>query len=164
MTPDLLEQAWIGLGGNLGDVAAALAFSRRRLGLLSRGPLVVSGVWESEPWGVTGQPAYLNQVVGLRPRTSDARAFLDALHRIERACGRRREERWGARTLDLDLLSWPRPGEWPGVELPHPRLAERRFVLAPWEEVAGDLPLPGLGTVAELLAACADPCWVRRCS
>ncbi len=155
-------RAWIGLGGNLGDVRGALAFSRAGLRDLSEAPLVCSGVYESEPWGAPDQPPFLNQVVGLVPRLGP-RETLDALHALEDACGRTREERWGARTLDLDLLSWPTAVQSPGVHLPHPRLHQRRFVLVPWAEVAQEVCVVGLGrTVAELLEACGDTSSVSR--
>lgn len=156
------SHAWIGLGGNLGDVRGALAFSRAGLMELSGAPLVCSGVYESEPWGRPDQPPFLNQVVGLVPRLGP-REMLDALHALEDARGRTREDRWGARTLDLDLLSWPAAVSATGVSLPHPRLHARRFVLLPWAEVAPDVRVVGLGrTVAELLAACGDTSRVWR--
>ncbi len=157
-------RAWIGLGGNLGDVPGALEFSRRALAKVSDAPLVCSGVYESEPWGVAEQPPFLNQVLGLVPRLGPVE-LMAALHALEDECGRRRDERWGSRTLDLDLLCWPEPVEAPGVSLPHPRLHLRRFVLVPWAEVAPRELVVGLGrTVAELLAECPEAGWVRRCS
>ena len=150
------------LGGNEGDVRGAFDFARRRLeSLADGGALTCSCIYASEPWGVADQSAYLNQVVGLRP-LKRAEAFLTALHEIERAGGREREARWGPRTLDLDLLSWPTPVKAVGVLLPHPRLHLRRFVLVPWAEIAPEEAVVGLGrTVLELLDACSDSSWVR---
>lgn len=157
-----VPRAWIGLGGNLGDVLGALAFSREGLRRWSGAPLVCSAVYQSEPWGEPDQPPFLNQVVGLVPPLGPAET-LAHLHALEDECGRRRETRWGARTLDLDLLAWPTPVQVPGVDLPHPRLHLRRFVLLPWAEVAPDVVVGGR-TVAALLAACTDASWVRPCS
>lgn len=157
------ERAWIGLGGNVGAVEATLASARRRLEALSAAPLVASPIYETAPWGEARQPPYLNQVVGIVPRMGPLET-LRALQAIEADHGRVRGRRWGPRPLDLDLLCWPRTTiDTPALVLPHPRLAERRFVLAPWNDVAPDLVVPGLGrTVAELLADCPDASWVRR--
>jgi 2-amino-4-hydroxy-6-hydroxymethyldihydropteridine diphosphokinase len=157
------ERVWIGLGGNVGDVAATLAAARAELQALSAASPVFSPMYESEPWGAPDQPPFLNQVAGIVP-TRDPRATLAALQAIEARHGRVRRERWGPRPLDLDLLCWPGvESSDPLLTLPHPRLAERRFVLAPWADVAPDLVVFGR-TVRELLRACSDPCWVRRSS
>lgn len=97
------------------------------------------------------QPDYVNAAAVLET-TLGPEALLAALQRVEAAHGRRREVHWGPRTLDLDLLTYgDRVIDAPGLQLPHPHLAERAFVLAPLAEVAADLPIPGLGTVRELL-------------
>src|SRR5690606_1359135 len=97
-------------------------------------------------------PVYLNAVVLVRT-TLQPRALLDLLHRIEDAYGRVREERWGDRTLDLDLIDYAgRRSTDPALTLPHPRAHERAFVLGPWAEVAPDAELPGHGRVVDLLA------------
>jgi 2-amino-4-hydroxy-6-hydroxymethyldihydropteridine diphosphokinase len=162
---DACERAWIGLGGNEGDVAATLSAARAALTVLSTAPPVASPLYESAPWGVAGQANFLNQIVGLAPALGPWET-LRALQAVEAALGRVRRERWGPRTIDLDLLCWPgRTTADPALTLPHPRIAARRFVLAPWADVAPDLVVPGLGrTVADLLAACSDASWVRRCS
>lgn len=157
----LREFAWVGLGSNVGERAAWLERGRQGLARLAEGPLRLSPIVETPPWGLPGQPAYLNQVVGFRPRLA-ARRTLRALQEVERGCARRRDRRWGPRTLDLDLLSWPLPVPADAaLHLPHPRLAERRFVLAPWAAVAPTLQIPGLGSVADLLARCPDRSWLR---
>jgi 2-amino-4-hydroxy-6-hydroxymethyldihydropteridine diphosphokinase len=112
-----------------------------------------SRVWDTEPMGPP-QPRYLNAVLELETPLT-ARALLDLLRGVESAAHRRRDgARWGARTLDLDLLLCGDSvlGE-PGLELPHPGIATRRFVLAPLAELAPALVVPGVGrTVGELLA------------
>lgn len=155
---------WIGLGANLGDRRAALCAAREQLEALSLGGLVLSPIYQTEPWGLADQPAFLNQVAGLRTDRAPL-DLLAELQRIERGAGRLRPgPRWGPRNLDLDLLCWPDLAlDGPTLTLPHPRLAERRFVLAPLADVAPDLVVPGLdATVAELLARCEDPCAVSR--
>lgn len=157
---------WLGLGGNVGDVVSTLASARADLAAQSPTPLVISPCYTSAPWGGVPQGAYVNQVVGMT-FSGAPEALLTTLQNIERAHGRdrERETRWGPRTLDLDLLSWPgHTCETPRLTLPHPRLAERRFVLRPWADVAPEVVPFGLDrTVAELLASCADSGWVRRC-
>lgn len=161
---DVDRYCWIGLGANLGSVAASLRAARLALRALAHGPLVCSPLVWTAPWGRGDQPDFLNQVVGLQPRF-DPDGMLVHLQAIERAHGRQREEPWGPRTLDLDLLSWPVPVvTGPSLVLPHPHLHLRRFVLAPWAAVAPELVLPGLGSVAALLAACPDGGALRWCS
>lgn len=147
-------RAYVGLGGNLGDARARL---RDAFDALARMPstrlLRRSRLYRTPPWGVTDQPDFINAVAELETRLAP-RGLLDALLAIERANGRRRgAERWGPRTLDLDLLAYAdlRRDE-PGLSLPHPRIGERAFVLVPLAELAADLHLPGAGTVRELLA------------
>jgi 2-amino-4-hydroxy-6-hydroxymethyldihydropteridine diphosphokinase len=155
--------AFVALGANLGDRAAT--FGRALGALAALGSVeAASRVWTTAPvGGPPGQPDYLNAVVRWRPAhawSTPARA-LAALLAIEAGSGRRRRERWGPRTLDLDLLDgagWSpavRAGSGPGPTLPHPRAAERAFVLVPWAEVAPDWPAPGHGaaTVADLARA-----------
>lgn len=153
------ELVYLGLGGNQGAIRARLAAARLAIRSLARGPLQVSPLVVSAAWGRTDQPDFVNQVVGLRPRLA-RRPLFEALLRVEAANGRdrRREQRWGPRTLDIDVLSWPGVIDPdPGLTLPHPRLHQRRFVLLPWAAIAPDLVVPGLGrSVAELLAACSD--------
>lgn len=157
---------WVGLGGNRGDVRATLAGARAALAARSAGPLVASPIYASAPWGDGDQPIFFNQVVGMAP-TGAPRELLDALQAMEARFGRERarERRWGPRTLDLDLLCWPGVvADAPALTLPHPRLAQRRFVLAPWFELAPALVPFGLeAAVGALLADCADGGWVRRC-
>lgn len=146
-------RAYVGLGSNLGDREATI---ERAVELLSEADglqvVAVSGLRETEPWGPVRQPAYLNGAVELEtdlpPRT-----LLDVLLRVERELGRDRSgERWGPRTIDLDLLLYDDLAvDEPGLTVPHPRLHERRFALEPLAELAPDAVVPGLGTVGELL-------------
>lgn len=97
-------------------------------------------------------PRYLNAVVLIRT-TLAPQALLERLHAIEDANGRERHERWGDRTLDLDLIDYAgMQSTTDTLTLPHPRAHERDFVLAPWFEVASDAVLPGQGRIADLLA------------
>jgi 2-amino-4-hydroxy-6-hydroxymethyldihydropteridine diphosphokinase len=147
-------RAYVGVGSNLGDRWRHLAFAARAL---RSAPLVAmpraSNVYDTEPLGPP-QPRYLNAVLELETSLT-ARRLHDLLAAAERAAGRRPGPRWGARTLDLDLLLY---GdlilETPGLVVPHPGIASRRFVLAPLAELCPERAVPGTGaTVAQLLAA-----------
>jgi 2-amino-4-hydroxy-6-hydroxymethyldihydropteridine diphosphokinase len=110
-------------------------------------------VYETAPVGGPEQPNYLNAVLAARVNVP-ARDLLDRLHEIEAAAGRVREVRWGARTLDLDIIAYDSvTSDDPVLTLPHPRAAWRTFVLAPWHDLDPSAQLPGNGTVAALLAA-----------
>ena len=156
--PTADEPVVIALGTNLGDRDATLddaVAALRRLPGLTVG--AVSSIHETVAVTVDGpdasRPRYGNQV--LVGRTALApEELLGALLRIERAFGRVRTERWGDRTLDLDLIAQGhRVVEEPGLVLPHPRAHERAFVLGPWLEADPDAVLPGRGRVRHLLAA-----------
>jgi 2-amino-4-hydroxy-6-hydroxymethyldihydropteridine diphosphokinase len=140
--------AYVGLGANLGDRESAI---RRAAELLPARRL--STIRETEPWGYLEQPPYLNAVAEVETELSP-RPLLDRLLAIERELGRLRlGPRWGPRTIDLDLLVLGGAVvDEPGLELPHPRLHERLFVLEPLAELAPDLDVPGRGRVSELLA------------
>jgi len=147
-------RSYVGVGSNLGDRRAHLAAAVRSL--CAGGDVAVlrrSRVWETAPVGPP-QPPYLNAVLELESGLSAGR-LLERLLLAEASEGRVRSERWEARTLDLDLLlHGEEVVDLPGLRVPHPRLAERRFVLAPLAELAPELVVPGLGrAVAELLAA-----------
>lgn len=131
-----VRQAFIGAGANLGNRAATLAGAVARL-RASSGVLTVeaSSVYETNPVGVVDQPMFLNLVIGVET-TLTPEALLRALLTIESEFGRVRVERWGPRTLDLDLLLFE--GETraePELQLPHPRMFERPFVTVPLREL-----------------------------
>ncbi|MCE5232180.1 MAG: 2-amino-4-hydroxy-6-hydroxymethyldihydropteridine diphosphokinase [Mizugakiibacter sp.] len=149
MTP-----AYVALGSNLGDPRAQVL---RGLGALAGLPqtrlLRRSPLYLTPPWGIAEQPAFVNAVAALETELSP-QALLQALLGIERACGRDRSgPRWGPRTLDLDLLLYgDRVLREDDLTLPHPRLAERAFVLRPLADLAPSLHVPGQGRVDALLA------------
>jgi 2-amino-4-hydroxy-6-hydroxymethyldihydropteridine diphosphokinase len=144
--------AYIGLGSNLGERKGNLRAALARLAEL--GDVRASSFRETDPVGVTDQPRFLNAAAELSTDLS-ARELLDALLAIERDLGRDRslEERWGPRTLDLDLLVYGDQAiDEPGLTVPHPRLAERLFVLEPLDELAPGLVLPDGTAIGDLLA------------
>lgn len=147
-------RAAVGLGGNLGNPAARIEAAFGALAALPDTVLLErSRLYRSAPMGPADQPDYCN-AVALLDTDLPARALLEALLAIERAAGRVREgERWGPRTLDLDLLVYGDARiEEPGLKVPHPGIAERAFVLVPLCEIAPELCVPGLGTVREVAA------------
>ena len=153
------EIAYVGLGSNLGARESMLDFAVEALSS-TRGVEVTacSAVYETDPVGGSSQGAFLNAVVELRS-TLDPGALLDVMLEIERRAGRVREEgeRFGPRTLDLDLLLYGAGGstciDEPRLIVPHPRLHERGFVLEPLRELAGALRHPRIGDSIEALAA-----------
>lgn len=157
-----LRSAFIGLGSNLEAPAAQL--DRALAALAARGDLrldAVSSYYRTAPWGETAQPAFVNAAARLETALSPE-ALLDVLIAIESAAGRRRELRWGPRTLDLDLLAFDgERRDTPRLTLPHPHLHERAFVLVPLAEIAPALEIPGRGRIDALLAR-VNPAGVER--
>ena len=154
--------AVVALGSNLGDRHETLEDAVREIARL---PLVddvrVADPIESVAVRVGGPdeqaPAYLNSVALVTTRLAPS-VLLQMLHGIEAAHSRERRVRWGDRTLDLDLIAYGDVvSEDAGLRLPHPRAAERDFVLAPWLTVDPDAVLPGRGPVRDLLAALREP-------
>ncbi|MBI3855728.1 MAG: 2-amino-4-hydroxy-6-hydroxymethyldihydropteridine diphosphokinase [Planctomycetes bacterium] len=141
--------AYIGLGSNLGDRRAMIAGALERLQ-----PRRVSAVLETEPWGLAGQPRFLNAVAEIETELEPG-ALLDRLLDVERDLGRVRREKWGPRSIDLDLLLYgDREVGTAELSVPHPRLHERRFVLEGLAELCPDRSVPGLNrTVRQLLEA-----------
>lgn len=146
-------RAYVALGSNLGDSRQHLLDAMTALAVLPRTEVIArSKFYRTPPWGVLDQPDFLNAVAMLET-TLEPHALLDALLEIERAAGRSRNgERWGPRTLDLDLLHVVgRTVHGERLTLPHPHIADRAFVLVPLNDVAPDLDIPGQGKVADLL-------------
>ncbi|GAA3394151.1 2-amino-4-hydroxy-6-hydroxymethyldihydropteridine diphosphokinase [Streptomyces roseoviridis] len=147
--------AVLALGANLGNRLETLQGTVDALedtpGLRVK---AVSPVYETEPWGVDPgtQPSYLNAVV-LVKTTLPPSSLLERAHAVEEAFHRVREERWGARTLDVDIITYADvTSDDPLLTLPHPRAHQRAFVLAPWHDVDPEAQLPGHGPVTQLLA------------
>ena len=151
-------RAFVGLGGNIGDVAESFASAAARMDALPGTQLLrLSRRYRTPAWGMAAQPDFLNAVAMLETRLP-ARELLEELLAIERMHGRDRatETRWGPRTLDLDLLLYGDGTiDEPGLRVPHPRLHERAFALRPLLDIAPDISIPGHGPVRNLPAAMA---------
>lgn len=136
------------LGNRLGSLQSAIDSIRSHDALRV---VAVSSVYETAPVGGPGQPTYLNAVVKIETSLAPSE-LLDFAHQVEDSQGRVRRERWGPRTLDVDLIVvGDEVSDDDALTLPHPRAQERGFVLIPWNEIDPDAVIPGVGRVAELL-------------
>ena len=152
-------RAYIGLGGNVGDTAATLRGALDALNALPQTSLVaVSQMYRSPPWGPIAQPDFTNAAAAIDTALPPLE-LMQAVLGIVLAAGRVRRERGGPRALELVLLVYgDMQAELDGLSLPHPRIAERAFVLLPLLELAPNLHIPGHGALAELSR------WVDRTS
>ena len=159
----MMTQLFLSLGGNLGNTReifeGAYPLIEKKIGKIS----VYSSIYQTEAWGPILQADFLNQVL-LVNTSLKAEACLAEMLEIEREFGRERKERWGPRTLDLDILYY---GDQVIAEsdlsIPHPRIAERKFILTPLAEIAPTFTDPALRkTMVTLLAECSDNSQVNR--
>ncbi|PQA53806.1 2-amino-4-hydroxy-6-hydroxymethyldihydropteridine diphosphokinase [Siphonobacter curvatus] len=151
------------LGANLGDRLATFQQARKRIEN-TIGPIrVQSSLWETAAWGLTDQPAFLNQVIEVNTEWEPLE-LLRRTQAIETELGRVRKEKWGARLIDIDLLYYgTEVVRDPELSIPHPYLAERRFTLVPLAEIAPDFVHPVLQlTQQRLLEICTDNSSVLR--
>jgi len=156
--------AYVGIGSNMGDRAAQIAYALECLKRVSSNDRVtLAPIYETEPWGPVRQSPFLNTAVELETLLAPA-ALLSELRAIERLAGRRPDnQNWGPRSLDLDILLYGnRIIHSLQLSVPHPRLLERRFALLPLADLAPDVLIPGSGrTVRQALQECPDSGWIR---
>ena len=160
-----MNTAYLLTGGNLGnrqqflqDAAASIGSTCGRISRLS-------SIYETAAWGKTDQPSFLNQALEMETAL-EPDALMKELLVIEEKLGRRRTEKYGSRTIDIDILLFNDAIiDLPGLCIPHPRMAERRFVLLPLSEIAPDKihPVHKL-PIVRLLADCQDPLAVKKFS
>lgn len=145
-----MTRAVLSLGSNLGD---RLAYLRLAVDGLRDVLEKVSPVYETAPWGVVDQPDFLNAVLVVSSREIDEWGWLRRGQELEQAAGRVREQHWGPRTLDVDVVTVDGvTSDHPDLLLPHPGTPSRASVLIPWLAVDPAAELPGHGPVADLLA------------
>ncbi|MET0358822.1 MAG: 2-amino-4-hydroxy-6-hydroxymethyldihydropteridine diphosphokinase [Pararhizobium sp.] len=155
------HQAAIGLGGNIGDAAAAIAEALMRLDAHPDVTVAaVSSLYRTPPWGKTDQDWFFNACAVVRTTLRPV-ALLEACLDVEKAMKRQRLERWGPRTIDLDVLTYDKVTmETAELTLPHPRMTERGFVLLPLAEILPDHIVAGRSVVA--WAEAADAAGIER--
>jgi 2-amino-4-hydroxy-6-hydroxymethyldihydropteridine diphosphokinase len=148
-----VSTAVLSLGSNMGDRAAYLERAVASLGDVVR---VVSSIYRTAPVGGVPQADFYNLTLIADDPDEDPRLWLDRCRRLEREAGREQTVRWGPRTLDADVITvdvhgQPVRSDDPELTLPHPRAAERAFVLLPWAEIDPSAELPGAGPITDLL-------------
>ena len=148
-----MSTAVLSLGSNMGDRGAQLEHAVAALGPVVR---VVSAIYRTPPVGGVAQADYYNVTLIADDASDDPRRWLERCRQLEQAAGRERSVRWGPRTLDADVITVdvhgrPVLSDDPELTLPHPRAAERAFVLLPWAEIDPTAELPGAGPISDLL-------------
>jgi len=158
-----MSKTFLLIGGNTGDRLANL---RQATDLIDKncGPILrVSSIYETAAWGKSDQPAFLNQALEIETMLEPL-PLLDEILTIEHKMGRHREEKYGPRNIDIDIIFYEsRVIAEPGLRIPHPRMQDRRFVLTPLVELVPDLIHPIFHkTMLELLAGCPDSLPVEK--
>lgn len=158
-----MNRAWLLTGSNMGERENYLAAARLEIALQCGIVHKISSIYETAAWGKTDQPAFLNQAIGLET-TLNARQLMRRILKIEKQLGRVREEKYGPRLIDIDILLFgDEIHNYELLKLPHPELPNRRFALLPLTEIAGEIIHPVLQlSIAELLARCPDILEVKK--
>jgi 2-amino-4-hydroxy-6-hydroxymethyldihydropteridine diphosphokinase len=158
-----MNTAYLLIGGNLGDRELHLEQARDLIAVFAGTIKKASAIYETAAWGNTQQPAFLNQALLLQTNQTAQQLLATAL-KIEKSLGRERLEKMGPRTIDIDILLFNNDIiDEPGLQVPHPAMPDRRFVLVPLAEIAGRIMHPvRVFTINDLLAQCTDPLNVKK--
>lgn len=160
-----MNTAWLLTGSNMGMREDYLSAAKREIGLQCGTVQKESSIYETAAWGKTDQPAFLNQALEIITPLN-ARQLIRRLLKIEKQLGRIREEKYGPRLIDIDILMYgDEIHQYDLLKLPHPELPNRRFALLPLAEIAADVIHPVLQqSIYRLLAICPDPLEVKKLS
>lgn len=152
-----MNRAWLLTGSNMGERENYLAAARMEIALQCGPVKKQSSIYETAAWGKTDQPSFLNQALGI-DTTLNARQLIRRILKIEKQLGRIREEKYGPRLIDIDILLFgDEIHHYDLLKLPHPELPNRRFALLPLSEIAGELMHPVLQrSISDLLDQCPD--------
>lgn len=158
-----MNEAYLLTGGNIPDRLTYLLKAREAIIKRCGRVLAQSSVYETAAWGKEDQDSFLNQVLKIQTRLS-AEDLLKTILKIEESLGRKRELKYGPRTIDIDILLFNEDiVNQPGLKIPHPEIQNRRFVLAPLNEIAPDKIHPVFTKkISQLLANCPDPLAVHK--
>jgi 2-amino-4-hydroxy-6-hydroxymethyldihydropteridine diphosphokinase len=158
-----VNRAWLLTGGNMGRREENLVKARKSIERECGAILQSSSIYETAAWGNTKQAAFLNQVLAIQTFLSPQQ-LLKKILTIEKKMGRLREEKYGPRVIDIDILLFNDAIlDQPSLKIPHPQLQNRRFVLVPLAEIAAEIVHPVLKkTIADLLALCPDKLVVKK--
>jgi 2-amino-4-hydroxy-6-hydroxymethyldihydropteridine diphosphokinase len=157
-----MNNVYLLMGGNMGDRPQNMHQAQQSIGETVGAVIISSSLYETAAWGLTDQPSFLNQVLQVSTELT-AHQVLDEVLLIEKKMGRKRTQKMGPRTIDIDILFYnDETVTAPHLNIPHPEIANRRFVLAPLNEIASSFVHPVLKkTVADLLLHCTDNLEVR---
>lgn len=158
-----MNTAYLLTGGNIGNRKQHLEHAANALSKEAGNIMDLSGIYETAAWGKTDQPSFFNQCIGIET-TLSAMELLHIIMAIEKRMGRLRDEKYGPRIIDIDILLYNNDIiDEPSLQIPHPRLADRRFALAPLAEIAARVMHPVFKkTISELLLECRDMLLVKK--
>lgn len=160
-----MNRAYLLIGGNLGDKEKNLAAARDLINKDCGNIISTSSLYETAAWGMTDQPSFLNQALEV-DTSFNARQLIRHILKTEKLLGRVREEKYGPRIIDIDILLFNNEKHnYHFLKIPHPEMQNRRFALLPLAEIAPDRVHPGLNkTITELLSECKDELAVKKYS